>query len=426
MQLMFSALCAMTLLHGSTANAPGCNGVECTHEPADSKVTVLNPDNFHRFINKNPLVLMEFYAPWCGHCQHLGPHFRAAAAKLADMDLPEPVQLAKIDDGNEANRRLRAGAEEMYNYSSYPSLLLFRGNSGGPTDGQSAKCKYEEGDNRPGAKIHPGTRQDCWEFYGGGREEEDIIFWMSTVAKGLNPYEEEGKLKPGLYKGDNKSPIMDLDPDNFDETILPLTPDNNKLWIVEFYSDRCPICKGLVPEVKKAAINTMAEFPGQIAFGAVNSRVYQDIADKWGITSYPWVTSFYKGEKIEDMAGLGGWETIYNWAKAKHTAVWKEDENQVFGCATLQKTELALDSVGVGGKVTVTADEELVSKCIAEKGKQWEGKMQSKRGKYLGATGKVIEKDAAKEQLLVEFDDAVQMWWGKLYLSKPQKDKEDL
>jgi hypothetical protein len=47
----------------------------------------------------------------------------------------------------------------MYNYSSYPSLLLFRGNSGGPTDGQSAKCKYEEGDNRPGAKIHPGTRQ---------------------------------------------------------------------------------------------------------------------------------------------------------------------------------------------------------------------------------------------------------------------------
>jgi hypothetical protein len=34
---------------------------------------------------------------------------------------------------------------------------------------------------------------------------------------------------------------MDLDPDNFDETILPLTPDNNKLWIVEFYSVSCTI-----------------------------------------------------------------------------------------------------------------------------------------------------------------------------------------
>jgi hypothetical protein len=41
--------------------------------------------------------------------QNLGPHFREAAAKLADMDLPEPVVLAKIDDGKEENRVLRAG-----------------------------------------------------------------------------------------------------------------------------------------------------------------------------------------------------------------------------------------------------------------------------------------------------------------------------
>jgi hypothetical protein len=42
--------------------------------------------------------------------QNLGPHYRAAAATLADMDLPEPVVLAKVDDGNEDNRqRLRAG-----------------------------------------------------------------------------------------------------------------------------------------------------------------------------------------------------------------------------------------------------------------------------------------------------------------------------
>ena len=42
--------------------------------------------------------------------QNLAPHYRAAAAALADMDLPEPVVLAKVDDGNEDNRgRLRAG-----------------------------------------------------------------------------------------------------------------------------------------------------------------------------------------------------------------------------------------------------------------------------------------------------------------------------
>ena len=40
----------------------------------------------------------------------------------------------------------------------------------------------------------------------------------------------------------------------------------------------------------------------------MNSRVYHELAEAWGIKSYPWVTSFYKGEKIEDMAGLGGWQ----------------------------------------------------------------------------------------------------------------------
>lgn len=48
---------------------PPCHDPSCTKEPADSKVFQLNPDNFHRFVKKNPLTLMEFYAPWCGHCQ---------------------------------------------------------------------------------------------------------------------------------------------------------------------------------------------------------------------------------------------------------------------------------------------------------------------------------------------------------------------
>ncbi len=96
-----------------------------------------------------------------------------------------------------------------------------------------------------------------------GREEEDITFYMSTVAKGLNPFNEEAKLKPGLYK-DAHGPVKDLDPDNFDDTIMDMSADNNKVWIVEFYSDRCPICKGLVPEIKKAAEVTMKEFPGEV------------------------------------------------------------------------------------------------------------------------------------------------------------------
>ena len=63
------------------------------------------------------------------------------------------------------------------------------------------------------------------------------------------------------------------------------------------------------------------------------------------------------------------------------------------------------------------SDESLVSKCISEKGKTWEGKMKDKRGKYLGQSGKVIEVDTKKDAVLVEFaSDSTQMWWGALYL----------
>ena len=36
---------------------------------------------------------------------------------------------------------------------------------------------------------------------------------------------------------------------------------------------------------------------------------------RFGITGWPWVTSFHLGEKVEDMAGLGGAQSVVNWAQ---------------------------------------------------------------------------------------------------------------
>jgi hypothetical protein len=36
------------------------------------------------------------------------------------------VKLAKMNDGDEYNRAGRFGAEDMYNYSSYPALFIFK------------------------------------------------------------------------------------------------------------------------------------------------------------------------------------------------------------------------------------------------------------------------------------------------------------
>jgi thioredoxin-like negative regulator of GroEL len=130
--------------------------------------------------------------------------------------------------------------------------------------------------------------------------------------------------KPGLYKkgGRHESDkVLDLDPDTFADTLL----NSDAVWVVEFYSDKCPICNSLAPQYIKAAEAALAESDGKLRFAAVNSRVYHTIAEPFGITSYPWVTSFYMGRNIEHMAGMGGWESFYNWGKKHRDNLWKEE-----------------------------------------------------------------------------------------------------
>ena len=64
-------------------------------KPPPEAVVTLTSDNFAEIVDDQELLLVEFYAPWCGHCKKLAPEFEKAAKQLAQME--KKIMLAKVD-----------------------------------------------------------------------------------------------------------------------------------------------------------------------------------------------------------------------------------------------------------------------------------------------------------------------------------------
>jgi protein disulfide-isomerase A6 len=61
------------------------NSILCLYSSV-GKVVQLNSGNFNSLVsNSNDIWMIEFYAPWCGHCKTLAPEYEKAAKALSGI-----------------------------------------------------------------------------------------------------------------------------------------------------------------------------------------------------------------------------------------------------------------------------------------------------------------------------------------------------
>jgi len=104
-----------------------------------SDVVTLTDASFNEFIDNNKMVLVKFYAPWCGHCKSLAPEYELAATELKGK-----VPLADVDATVEKE------VAKKYEVNGYPTLKWF-------VDGEATD-------------------------YGGGRDKAKIVEWIQAMS----------------------------------------------------------------------------------------------------------------------------------------------------------------------------------------------------------------------------------------------------
>lgn len=107
---------------------------------AAADVIALTAATFDQHITGNKHTLVEFYAPWCGHCKKLAPEYEKAALAMA----PKGVPFAKVDATEEKS------LSSKYNIKGFPTMVWFE-------DGKQME-------------------------YDGGRTSETITEWVLSMT----------------------------------------------------------------------------------------------------------------------------------------------------------------------------------------------------------------------------------------------------
>ncbi|KAF7721747.1 hypothetical protein EC973_004164 [Apophysomyces ossiformis] len=214
-----------------------------TEATFDGNVLVLTEANFDTVMDGSKPALIEFYAPWCGHCKKLAPTYEELGAAFAHAR--DQVIVAKVDADEHRDLGQRFGV------TGFPTIKWFP----------------------KGYK----TQEDV-ESYSSGRD-------LTSLA---NFIRDKSGVRPRIKA--QKSDVTVLTSKNFKEVAL----DKSKGVLVEFYASWCGHCKNLAPIYEKVGSAFANEANCEVA--KIDADVHKDIGTEYDISGFPTIKFFPAGE----------------------------------------------------------------------------------------------------------------------------------
>eukprot|EP00055_Hartaetosiga_balthica_P005297 m.15350 g.15350 ORF g.15350 m.15350 type:complete len:454 (-) comp4461_c0_seq1:22-1383(-) len=264
---VFSVLLAVTVM---------CSMMSGTFASSGKDVIDLDPSSFKDMLKSDDVWLVEFYAPWCGHCQQLAPQWSKAASALKGV-----VKMGAVD----MTQHQSLGSP--YNVQGFPTIKIFGANKNSPSD--------YNGERTASALVNAGLK-----------EVKTIVNQRLSGKKSGGSSSSSGKKSSG---GNGGSGVVDLSESDFRSQVL----GSNDVWMVAFVAPWCGHCQRLKPEWKKAA----SEFSGEVKFGQVDATQNQQLASEYGVKGYPTIKVFIPGGQVESYESGRDAASIVQFAKSK-------------------------------------------------------------------------------------------------------------
>ncbi|GFH44560.1 hypothetical protein CTEN210_01034 [Chaetoceros tenuissimus] len=237
--------------------------IAALYEDSSAVIQYEKTSEFKAAVSKKGLTMVQFYAPWCGHCKQFSPVYQQIAAMFEGI-----VDFVAVDTDGPLKRLMGE-----YNVQGFPTMKLF-------VDGNIENIETRDPNelvNLLLKRMNDVIQQRADDIMAGGNKD----------SAGGGSSSSSGSRGNSRHKAKG---VMELTSQTFDEHVY----QNPNVVAVAFIAPWCGYCKQLLPEWEIAAQKLKKQGANLYTVDATQE---EQLASQFQVQGFPTIKLFPGGQK---------------------------------------------------------------------------------------------------------------------------------